>query len=213
MKQHRINDAWNFIGGWYIPDTLCNDIVYDFELRKEKHFTAHSARGYTYLPSLDMNVDLMMEYEDMVNRVLEQYKAFYKYSHEGIDAFSVSYPWNIQKYEPSKHYSVWHCENNGRPQYRKRHLAFMTYLNDVTDAGETEFLYQNVKIRPEKGLTLIWPAYFTHTHVGIPSPTQEKYVTTGWYEFFDTESFLDKQIEATDEDFWKNLEQMDRNVK
>lgn len=210
MKQHRINDAWNFIGGWYIPDTICDDIILDFKQRKDKHFNAHSARGYTYLPSMDMDVDLMMEYEGFLTRVLHRYKELYKYSHEGIDAFNVSYPWNIQKYEPNKHYSVWHCENNGRPQYRKRHLAFMTYLNDVTDGGETEFLYQNVKIRPEKGLTLIWPAHFTHTHVGIPSPTQEKYVTTGWYEFFDSESFLDKQINANDDDFWKNLDDLSK---
>ena len=56
----------------------------------------------------------------------------------------------------------------------------MTYLNDVTDAGGTEFCHQNLIVQPKKGLTLIWPADWTFTHRGVPSPTQEKIITTGW---------------------------------
>jgi hypothetical protein len=59
----------------------------------------------------------------------------------------------------------------------------MTYLNDVNDDGETEFYYQNLKIKPQKGKTVIWPADWTHTHRGITSPTQEKYIITGWFNF------------------------------
>ena len=59
----------------------------------------------------------------------------------------------------------------------------MTYLNDVEDKGETEFVLQNLKVKAEKGKTLIWPADWTHTHRGIISPTQEKYIVTGWFNF------------------------------
>ena len=59
----------------------------------------------------------------------------------------------------------------------------MTYLNDITDDGETEFFHQKIKIKPEKGLTVIWPADWTFTHRGIPSNTQVKYITTGWMSF------------------------------
>ena len=59
----------------------------------------------------------------------------------------------------------------------------MTYLNDVTDGGETEFLHQKFKIKPEKGLSIIWPADWTFTHKGVVSPTQTKYIATGWYEY------------------------------
>ena len=57
----------------------------------------------------------------------------------------------------------------------------MTYLNNVSDEGETEFLYQQVKHKPEIGKTLIWPSDFTHYHRGIPSQSQEKYIITGWF--------------------------------
>ena len=62
----------------------------------------------------------------------------------------------------------------------RRSLVFMTYLNDVEDGG-TEFLYQNLTIPAKKGLTLIWPAFFTHTHKGQISKTKEKYIVTGWF--------------------------------
>ena len=58
----------------------------------------------------------------------------------------------------------------------------MTYLNTLENAG-TEFLYQNVTTPCEKGLTLIWPATWTHTHRGIVNYVGEKYITTGWYSF------------------------------
>lgn len=212
MKDHPINSAWNFIGGWYIDDNLCDLIVSDFENRKSIQKEAHSARGYKVIYNNMMNQALMDAYRLKLLMILEEYKRFYKYSHETIEAFTVADPWNIQKYEVGKHYSVWHCENNGDPKFRRRHLAFMTYLNTVEDGGETEFLYQTVRIRPEKGLTLIWPAHFTHTHIGLPSNTQEKYVTTGWFEFFDTEKFLDEQRNATDEDFWLNIDKIHRHV-
>jgi hypothetical protein len=60
----------------------------------------------------------------------------------------------------------------------------MTFLNDMTDEGGTEFLYQDLKVEPKKGLTLIWPSYWTHTHRGVISKTQEKYIVTGWYSNF-----------------------------
>jgi hypothetical protein len=59
----------------------------------------------------------------------------------------------------------------------------MTYLNDVESGGETEFLYQNLKIKPQKGLTLIWPTDWTHTHRGIPSMEEEKMIVTGWVHY------------------------------
>jgi hypothetical protein len=59
----------------------------------------------------------------------------------------------------------------------------MTYLNNIKKGGETEFFYQNLKVKPEKGLTLIWPADWTFTHRGIPSPKEIKYITTGWYSY------------------------------
>tara|TARA_R110002020_G_scaffold13527_1_gene48684 strand:- start:714 stop:1286 length:573 start_codon:yes stop_codon:yes gene_type:complete len=91
----------------------------------------------------------------------------------------------IQYYPPGGGFKVWHCERyigyTSGQFIAQRGLVYMTYLNDVTDGGETEFKYQKVKVKPEIGKTLIWPPDFTHLHRGIVSPTQEKYIATGWF--------------------------------
>ena len=58
----------------------------------------------------------------------------------------------------------------------------MTYLNDVENGG-TEFKFQNITTPAKKGLTLIWPAGWTHVHRGQISNKKEKYIITGWYAF------------------------------
>ena len=60
----------------------------------------------------------------------------------------------------------------------------MMYLNDIDDEGGTEFFYQKRKVKPKKGRIVIWPADWTHTHRGVTSMTQEKYIVTGWYSFY-----------------------------
>lgn len=42
----------------------------------------------------------------------------------------------------------------------------MTYLNDVKEGGSTYFSHYDLEIEPRKGLTLIWPAEWTHAHRG-----------------------------------------------
>jgi len=123
----------------------------------------------------------IVTYLEFVNQVLGSYKETY-------DAFM--YPvcfaegMNIQYYEPGEGFPKWHCER-GMNQSNQRALAFMTYLNDVTDGGETEWLYQEKKLTPKKGLTAIWPTDFTHTHRGIISPTETKIIITGWFNYVD----------------------------
>ena len=87
-------------------------------------------------------------------------------------------------YPPTGGYFVWHCERtNPYGDVGRRVLVFMTYLNDVEDGGETEFYYQKLRVKPEKGKTLIWPADWTHAHRGLTSKSQSKFIVTGWYEF------------------------------
>jgi hypothetical protein len=88
----------------------------------------------------------------------------------------------IQKTVPGQGYHVWHFEN-GAPIVSNRLINFILYLNDVEDAGETEFLYYPRRIKPEQGKLALWPAGYTHTHRGNPPISGEKYILTGWLEF------------------------------
>lgn len=113
-----------------------------------------------------------------------------KYYKDYADNFSVlhsagehgSYHFKIQKTNIGGGYHTWHFESDNRGE-AKRILAWMLYLNDVEEGGETEFLYLHKRIKPKAGTLLIWPASFTHTHRGNPPLSNTKYIITGWVEF------------------------------
>ena len=92
------------------------------------------------------------------------------------------YSMKIQKIEPGEWYHVWHCENFTRHD-SNRILGWIAYLNDGFEAGETEFLYQQVRIKPKQGSIMMAPAGFTHVHRGNPPIGGIKYIITGWIEF------------------------------
>lgn len=92
------------------------------------------------------------------------------------------FTYKVQKTIPSGGYHVWHCEQ-GTPEFSRRIAAYILYLNDVVDGGETEFLYQRKRIAPTEGSLVIFPSSYTHTHRGNPPLRGSKYIMTGWIEY------------------------------
>ena len=182
-----------FIGAWYLPDAgVCDELI--------AYFHASAARGPGRVgggevdPDAKDSTDLpndyahftdppMVRYLNGLREVCEQYVGKFQAS-GAVDAWGITEKINIQHYRPGGGYKIWHCERWGKAMpAAARHLVFMTYLNDVSDAGGTEFLYQGLTVQPKKGLTVIWPADWTHHHRGVVSPTEEKYIITGWFSF------------------------------
>lgn len=191
MKEHKINKQNNFIEGWYLTDKkLCNNLIKFFEKSKNKSSGTYSGAKVdkNVKTSTDLVLDitsddlLVKKYLLNLNLVLNKYKNKYKYADNPQDSWSLEKNFNIQRYLPNEGFFSFHTERAGVVS-SLRHLVFMTYLNDVKDDGETEWFYQNLKIKPEAGLTVIWPTDWTFTHRGIPSKTETKYIITGWYSY------------------------------
>ena len=184
----------SFIGAWFFEDlTICDDLIMHFEQNPNK-VDGFVQRASEIVSTIDKNekdstdtilmldTDIGQRYVNELQKVLDMYKIKFIRS-DKVAAYTIEGV-NIQKYNPHGGYKTWHAERSGAlAPGGYRHLVFMTYLNDIEDKGETEFLYQKIKVKPKKGLTLIWPVDWTHTHRGIPSPTQTKYIATGWYSF------------------------------
>lgn len=96
--------------------------------------------------------------------------------------FAVSPVVKIQKTTPGQGYHIWHCER-GTVNHRSRLMLAILYLNDVEHGGETELLYQSIRINPKQGRLIFCPGDFTHTHRGNQPLESEKYILNTWIEF------------------------------
>tara|TARA_B110000977_G_scaffold95352_1_gene125848 strand:+ start:524 stop:1156 length:633 start_codon:yes stop_codon:yes gene_type:complete len=190
LKIHtQTHDYDGFIKGWYFKDTsLCDKIINWFEEYENTHDQETIGINFGFKDSTDIQLDLSttlyQEYMTQLRQVTELYLEQFP-SANAYDPFGVLDATNIQRYTPSQGFHSWHTERrSAKMPGVTRHLVFMTYLNDISDEGETEWKHQGLKVKPEKGLTVIWPADWTYTHKGIPSHTETKYIATGWYNFF-----------------------------
>ena len=195
ITEHKINKSENFICGYYDDDYSMIDEILEFynnHTEKSQGKILFADNQATVDPEIKLSTEISLEYNtDLMTRYLRVYlqpkllKYIERYSYaNNYSPWSVVESINIQQYQPKEGYFSWHTERTmAWSTATNRHLVFMTYLNDVTDEGETEFYYQKCKIKPEKGLTLFWPTDWTFTHRGITSPTQTKTVITGWYSY------------------------------
>jgi len=180
----------NFIESIMMDDiSLCDDLIdYYHKSNEYKQQVVGSNMGRNknstdVLVFPHSNDKTIRKYIDFLFSGLDSYRQVYDSFNYTI---SIKEPFNIQHYKPNEGFLNWHCERFEH-QTNQRALVFMTYLNDVTDGGETEWLYQKVKFKPKKGLTVFWPTDFTHLHKGLVSPTQSKTIVTGWFHFLDHE--------------------------
>jgi hypothetical protein len=184
----------DFIYSEYLQDeSICDELIEYFK----KYNTKQPGRSGGRVNIIDkdstdigiqvadaVNHPVLSRYLEALDKVCDGFKKKYVYCNERMNRWAIVEGFNIQHYKPGQGYHAWHSERTGsNVQDISRMLVFMTYLNDVNDGGETHFYYQGRKIVPRKGLTLIWPADWTHTHKGIVSMTEEKYILTGWFSY------------------------------
>jgi len=126
---------------------------------------------------------LYKEIENVKRWCLNQYLEEFPYVYKGRKVL-ISEETKIQRTDPKGggfhnfHSEVSHYKNV------RRVLVWTLYLNDIPEGeGETEFLLQKIRVRPEKGKMTIFPASFPWQHRGNPVHTKPKYISTGWWLF------------------------------
>lgn len=87
----------------------------------------------------------------------------------------------VQKTLPGQGYHMWHCEHD--KAYQNRLMAWIVYLDDHAQGGETEFLYLHKRVVPKAGTLVLFPSSFIYTHRGNPPLEHEKHIMTGWVEY------------------------------
>ena len=184
----------HFVGSWNIKnDNLCKEIIrfFDENEKLQKNGATASGTNYTNKKTTDISInpnDLKNDKYKCFNSYIDElYKCFIDYQLQwpflkkmikNVDIGS----FNVQKYSKGDHFSEIHTERTDL-KTSNRLFAWMTYLDSVEDGGTTNFLHYGIKIKPEIGKTLIWPAEWTHAHSGEILNSGEKHIITGWMNF------------------------------
>lgn len=151
------------------PKHAKNDLSYEFNIRM------HGNSPFEERSMVDV-------FFDGLQRCFEQYTEEFSILKNAKIHASVM---KMQRTDPGGGYHIWHSEQNSGPQ-ANRALVYMLYLNTLSKdaAGETEFLYQQVRIPPQENTMVLWPAAYTHTHRGnTVFGNNSKYILTGWFYY------------------------------
>lgn len=182
-----------------VPAKMCNQIIEAYaDLHKRNQTTAgrigrdgsgevvKAAKNSTdvELGAYHSYRDLLYEFNTHLQNAYNAYAQQYWQIGQYLGKHAVT-AWQIQHYDAADRggYHQFHIENSGVHNMR-RCMAYIVYLNDIKEGGETEFLQQSIRVKPETGKTVIFPAYFTHIHRGNPVLSgEDKYILTGWMEY------------------------------
>ncbi len=185
----------NFIGSWFIENNLCDELIAFFESnQKNQEQGVVGSKGSINL-EMKNRIDLRISPKDINFNNDNLFKNYFENLFECYKDYNNKWPYlskiashleigafNIGRYETGQHFQETHCERSGIGNLH-RLFAFMTYLNNVEQGGTTYFDNYDLEIEPRKGLTLIWPAEWTHTHRGNKVIKGCKYMITGHLNF------------------------------
>lgn len=172
-----------------LPGFLCDDMVERFEQAKDEHYTGRIGQTFDKDTSIKKSTDLVVSgkerWKDVDNNLfrslglaLQEFKQKYQYFQGPFKDNGYA----LQRTKTGEHYH-WHIDG-GSHEFSQRQLVAIWYLNDVPGpGGETEFLFQDIRIRPQKGKLVLFPPFWTHEHRGVTMLKGVKYIATTWVIF------------------------------
>ncbi len=172
-----------------LPPQLCDEMVRRFEEKTDQQYLGRVGQLAEEQRSIKRSTDLVVsgkeDWRDVDGNLHRSMSLMMKTFRERYPYFKGSFKdmgYAIQRTNPGEYYH-WHIDG-GSHDFSQRQLVVIWYLNDVAGpGGETEFLFQDVRIKPEKGKMLLFPPFWTHEHRGAVLQQGVKYIATTWVVF------------------------------
>lgn len=173
-----------------LDKNLCAEMIQRFEQHAEEQYAGRIGQTVSQNQDIKKTTDLVVsgkEHWKDIDRALFQSLA------TAVKEFRETFPYfkgpfkdmgyGIQRYNPGEYYH-WHIDG-GSHDFSMRQLVALWYLNDVPEGhgGETEFLYQDMKVTPEAGKLILFPPFWTHEHRACTLNEGVKYIATTWVVF------------------------------
>ncbi len=172
-----------------LSDDYCAQLIQRFEAAQDEHYAGRIGQEANQDSGVKRSTDLVLSGKDQWRDVdhalfgslasaLREFRETYRFFKGSFKDMG----YGIQRTSPGEYYH-WHIDG-GSHEFSHRQLVAIWYLNDVEGpGGETEFLYQDVKIKPQTGKLILFPPFWTHEHRGVTLETGVKYLATTWIVF------------------------------
>lgn len=172
-----------------LPKGICREMIRRFERRRDQQYEGligqRQWKARAIKKSTDLTISGNTDWKDIDTLLFTSLG-------RAIGAFRERYPYFrgrfkdmgyvMQRTLPGEYYH-WHIDG-GSHEFSQRQLVALWYLNDVEGpGGETEFVYQELKVTPQEGKLLLFPPFWTHEHRGVTLEKGVKYVATTWVVF------------------------------
>ena len=172
-----------------LPADVCKEIIRRFEANPDDQYPGRIGQQFTEEISIKKSTDLVVSDKENWKDID---KLLFQSLGKAIQEFRETYPYfkgpfkdngyAIQRTNPGEHYH-WHIDG-GSHDFAERQLVAVWYLNDVEGpGGETEFLFQDIKVKPAQGKLVLFPPFWTHEHRGVTLEKGVKYIATTWVVF------------------------------
>lgn len=202
MKKKTINtkNNSNFIGSWLIKEDSFTEIINYFNDNHEKHEASKLDTGLLDKSKRD-SIELTITPKEIEqnnltffkNYILEIRECFMNYEKEWdylSKSMEKSYisKFHVEKFLIGGHHIDYHFDRINISSSHKA-LSWITFLNNNdANEGSLEFKHFDCSIKPEKGLTLIFPSDWTHVHRQNILKTKEKFTIKGNIQLSEIES-------------------------
>jgi len=167
---------------------LCREMIERFEQHTDEQYPGRIGQTVDENSGVKKTTDLVVSgkehWKDIDQALFQSLKTALLEFRETFPYFKGPFKdmgYGLQRYHPGEYYH-WHIDG-GSHDFAMRQLVALWYLNDVSHGGETEFLYQDIKVAPEAGKLILFPPFWTHEHRACVLEQGVKYIATTWVVF------------------------------
>jgi hypothetical protein len=172
-----------------LPPSFCDEVIARFEANPEQQYAGRVGQLREQDSSIKQTMDLVVsnkpDWKDVDEMLFHSLAMAMGEFRETFTYFKGPFKdmgYQVQRYLPGQFYH-WHVDG-GSHELSQRQLVALWYLNDVPGpGGETQFLYQDLSVRPERGKLVLFPPFWTHEHRAARLETGVKYIATTWVVF------------------------------
>ena len=147
--------------------------TFDFQIPNSNNKNFESWKLIREVLENELNSNIKIYIQTLSKNIHKDFKLF-------ENGYVTNETFQIQKYIKNNGKFTYHHDFSVEYSEKKyRVITFIYYLNDVNEGGETE-IWGSVKIKPECGKLLLFPACWTFPHSGLVPKSNHKYIITGW---------------------------------